>query len=146
MAGVDLLGVELERVLAPLAWPSKAQSISADRPLPDLHACTFRPGDQATTLNTFRDLTLQVTLSVSTAERPTDDQAFFFFLLSIAQRNGSKPPPPDMKVLSFVRDVRNFEMTPNQLYLPAQFALSTFYQLISVSHATVRPCREEERC
>ena len=37
---------------------------------------------------------------------------FFFFLLSIAKRNGSKPPPPDMKVLSFVRDVRNFEMNP----------------------------------
>ena len=26
----------------------------------------------------------------------------------------------------------------NQLYLPAQLARSTFYQLISVSHATVR--------
>ena len=37
---------------------------------------------------------------------------FFFFLLSIAQRNGSKSPPPDVKVLSFVHDVRNFEMTP----------------------------------
>ena len=37
---------------------------------------------------------------------------FFFFLLSIAQRIGSKPPPSHMKVLSFVRDVRTFEMTP----------------------------------
>ena len=52
MASVDLLGVELERVLAPSTWPSKAQSISADRPL--RHACTFRPGDQAT--NTFLEI------------------------------------------------------------------------------------------
>ena len=37
---------------------------------------------------------------------------FFFFFLSIAQRIGSKPPPSHMKVLSFVRDVRTFEMTP----------------------------------
>ena len=37
---------------------------------------------------------------------------FFFFLLSIAQRIGSWPPPSHMKVLSFVRDVRTFEMTP----------------------------------
>ena len=37
---------------------------------------------------------------------------FFFFSLSIAQRFGLKPPPSHMKVLSFVRDVWNFEMTP----------------------------------
>ena len=109
MAGVDLLGVELEWVLAPSNWPSKAQSISANQPLP--HACTFRLGDQATTLDTFLESN-----SVSNTGRTSDGQAFFFFffffLLSIAQRNRSKPPPPDMKVLSFVRDVWNFEMTP----------------------------------
>ena len=41
---------------------------------------------------------------------------FFFFLLSIAQRIGSKPPPSHMKVLSFVRDVWTFEMTPYFVY------------------------------
>ena len=37
---------------------------------------------------------------------------FLFFLLSIAQRIRSKPPPSHIKVLSFVRDVRTFGMTP----------------------------------
>ena len=53
-------------------------------------------------------------LSASAAVRLVDGCAcfFFFFLLSIAQRIRSKPPPSHMKVLSFVRDVRTFEMTP----------------------------------
>ena len=59
-------------------------------------------------------------LSASAAVRLVDGRAFlllfffffFFFLLSIAQRIRSKPPPSHMKVLSFVRDVQTFEMTP----------------------------------
>ena len=51
--GVDLLGVELEWVPAPSTWPSNAQSKSSDQPLPHAWWCTFRLGDQATTLDTF---------------------------------------------------------------------------------------------
>ena len=76
--------------IAPSTWPSNAQSISADQLLP--HACTFRLGDQATTLDTFLESN-----SLSTTWWTTEGQAFFFFLLSIAQQNGSKPPPPIWK-------------------------------------------------
>ena len=39
---------------------------------------------------------------------------FLFFLHLLAQRIGSKPPPFHMKVFSFVRDLRTFEMTPKE--------------------------------
>ena len=71
---------------------------------PPSHVCTHHLGDRITTCNTsFGDLT--------TLQAPQHD-CDFFFLLSIAQRIGFKPPPSHMKVLSFVRDVWNFEMTP----------------------------------
>ena len=52
---------------------------------------------------------------------------FFFLLLSIALRIGSKPPPSHMKVLSFVRDVWTFEMTPKIFW----FLLFLTYLIIS---------------
>ena len=110
--------VELERVaviacLAPSTWPSKAiisQLISAM----DTHACTSR----LFCLDLIEIAQWPATVSVhySYLQAPQRDRSavalFFFFLLSIAQRIGSKPPPSHMKVLSFVRDVRTFEMTP----------------------------------
>ena len=58
---------------------------------------------------------------------------FSFFLLSIAQQIGSKPPPSHMKVLSFVRDVRTFEMTP---YF-AQFAIRGYAPDIPPPHSAL---------
>ena len=87
-------------------WPSKAQSISADRPLPMRAPSAFEKRQRRPWI------LLKRLDAVSTAAHWRWRFFFNFYLLSIAQRNLSKPPPPDMKVLSFVRDVWNFEMTP----------------------------------
>ena len=51
---------------------------------------------------------------VSTAERPADNHPFFFYTVDPTTKRVQTfpPPPPRKKVLSFVRDVRNFERTP----------------------------------
>ena len=41
---------------------------------------------------------------------------FFFFLTADRTTNRVQTPPSHMKVLSFVRDVRTFEMTPKLIY------------------------------
>ena len=88
MAGVDLFGVELERVLAPSNLAFKS-SIDICRSTAS-HACTFRLGDQATTLNTFKRFD-----SVSTTGRTTDGQAFFFFLFFFTvDRTTKRVQPP----------------------------------------------------
>ena len=63
--------------------------------------------------------------------------SFFFFLLSIAQRFGCKPPPSHMKVLSFVRDVWTFEMTPYYLTFTSLFSIKAM-QVFSVFLVRVR--------
>ena len=66
--------------------------------------------DRAMTCDTL--IYWRLALNASNAARSFALLFPFFLLLSIAQRIGSKPPPSHMKVLSFVRDVRTFEMTP----------------------------------
>ena len=68
------------------------------------------------------DTLLEICSYLQAPQRDRLMVALFFkiFLLSIAQRIGSKPPPSHMKVLSFVRDVWTFEMTPKH-----QRAIST---------------------
>ena len=84
---------------------SKAHLTSAIN-RPRSHVCTHCLGDRRiTTRNTFLEI-WPCKLRSSTV--------FFFFLPSITQRIGFKPPPSHMKVLSFVRHVWNFEMTPKQ--------------------------------
>ena len=46
--------------------------------------------------------------------------AFFFFFFCCRSHNESGPNPSHMKVLSFVRDVWNFEMTPNRGQMTSQ--------------------------
>ena len=127
-AGVDIpiLSVELELVPTSAFNSYKAQSTSAnDR---RLHACTrWLPWRSENDSQHFRDMTLQAPPPFfflifflrrrwrKEGEEERENELRIWdkiFLLSIAQRIGSKPPPPDMKVLSFVRDVWNSEMTP----------------------------------
>ena len=89
----------------------------------DLHLLPFLLGSRSR--NDLQHFSGDLLLSASAAVRLVDGRAFclffffffFFFLLSIAQRIRSKPPPSHMKVLSFVRDVRTFEMTPKRILL-----------------------------
>ena len=100
--------------LTPSTWPSIKKSQST-RSAMDLHLLPFLLGSRLR--NDLQHFIGDLLLSASAAVRLVDGRAFclfsFFFLLSIAQRIRSKPPPSHMKVLSFVRDVRTFEMTPN---------------------------------
>ena len=79
---------------APSTWPSKAQSISADRPL--LHACTFRPGDQATTMNRFLEIWLCEHRRAA-HWRSCFFLFFFFFYCRSHNETGPNPLPPIWK-------------------------------------------------
>ena len=102
---------------APSTWPSKANRYLRWIVCSCMHAPpAFFAWTCSRSCNYLRHFIRDFLLTASAAARLVDSRAFFlsffFFLLSIAQRIGSWPPPSHMKVLSFVRDVRTFEMTP----------------------------------
>ena len=105
--GEDQLGVELERVPTS-AFKSALDIWDWSTTFACVHPLPWRLDNDSQ--HFFGDLTLQAPHAARL--RFFFFFFFFFFLPSIAQRIGFKPPPSHMKVLSFVRDVWNFEMTP----------------------------------
>ena len=115
----------------------------------DLHLLPFLLG--ARSRNDLQHFIGDLLLSASAAVRLVDGRAFglfFFFLLSIAQRIRSKPPPSHMKVLSFVRDVRTFEMATKvrNLYVAElRFAEKEYYSTQLCELTPERFSREPHR-